>query len=130
MHMQGEEFDQVQRLIQVLEEAIAFILNRKDNSSTDQVTKEKLTRSRWIIRCYAWIIAHILLCWSEQASFANRGKKRWAFHNGRQLKQDQTAYQQALDYYLDLCVSFALLELRIRGEVDPWEGVLLVKERS
>ncbi len=37
--------------------------------------------------------------------------------------------KRRLNAYLDLYVGFALLELRIAGELPPCEGILLVRER-
>jgi hypothetical protein len=126
VHMPDTQFDQAQRLTQELEKSLTSILSRKENISTDQATKEKLTIFRWSIRRYAWIIAHTLLYWSDHTSFAASDR---VFQNRRLPQEAQAQYQRTLNYYLDLCTSFALLELRIKGEIDPWEGILLVRER-
>ena len=38
--------------------------------------------------------------------------------------------QLFLKPYLRICTPFILLELRTRGKLPPWEGILLVKEHK
>ncbi|MGZ6367037.1 MAG: hypothetical protein ACXWPS_13850, partial [Ktedonobacteraceae bacterium] len=45
-------------------------------------------------------------------------------------KQSDEALEEAFRRYLLGYAAFALLELRIRGEVPAWEGILLMKERG
>lgn len=45
------------------------------------------------------------------------------------LSQEHAPFEQAIETCLDICNTFALLELRIQGKLPAWEGILLVKER-
>ncbi len=47
----------------------------------------------------------------------------------RQPGLEKSLAQQEFEFYRKLCTDFALLELRAKGKLPPWEGILVVKER-
>ncbi len=47
----------------------------------------------------------------------------------RQHRQEKTFLEQQFAFYCNLCTDLVLLELRVRGKIAPWEGIVLVKER-
>ncbi len=47
----------------------------------------------------------------------------------RQLGLEKSLAQQEFEFYRKLSTDFAVLELRAKGKLPPWEGILLVKEK-
>ncbi len=126
-HIQDSEFMPVQQLAHALEQAVASVLSREHN--TNPAMQAELATLLWSVRYFAWTITRMLLYWRRQISSAGLSRQRRS--DQRQL-QAREAYRQQLDLYLaqyfDLCIAFALLELRITNKIPAWEGVLLVKE--
>ena len=48
----------------------------------------------------------------------------------QQHRQEKALLEQEFVFYRRLCIDLVLLELRARGKILPWEGILLVEERT
>lgn len=84
---------------------------------------------RQLIRLSGLLLAEVLLWEVEHPTSwqRKRGPLRWF---GRATHQNEAALRQAADGYLDLYVDFVILEARIQETLQPFEGILLVRERQ
>jgi hypothetical protein len=98
--------------------------------ANDQITTaEAATRVLYsLIRVTALVIAEPSLREVEHL-WAGQGRNRRFLFFGKARHTDEDSLRKSADAYLDLYVDFAMLEARIKGELQPFEGILIVKER-
>jgi hypothetical protein len=79
----------------------------------------------WYIRHSALLLAVSLVEYKPSARAWRKLSILWRGHT-----QKETAIQEAIATYFDIRNVFAILEERIQGTLQPFEGILLVKERK
>lgn len=80
----------------------------------------------WLIRYQSQLLARSAYFQMQQTSVAHKQK----YSLSRQRSQEQLFTRQELEFAWKVCIDLSLLELRVRGKLPPWEGILLVKERG
>lgn len=84
------------------------------------------THLRWFIRYQSQVQARRSYFQMQHIKSSQKQQKRLA----RQLELEENLAEQEFAFYRRLCIDFTLLELRTKGKILPWEGILLVKERG
>ncbi len=87
---------------------------------------EEEKKIRWLVRYQGQLQARRSYFQMQQTSISQKQQK----HLLQQLELKKTLTEQEFVFYRRLCIDFTLLELRTRGKIPPWEGILLVKERQ
>ncbi len=98
----------------------------KDFSKEENRSAERKNRLfRWNIRYFARALAHHLLYW-----WWKKLPARYTLHPFNKSQQENNRGKHIIDAYLNIYVTFTILEKRIDGDISfpPCEGILLVKE--
>lgn len=94
---------------------------------TISTEKEAAQTLRWLIRLVAFVLAQMLLWEIEHPNQQTQRKKRFLFFC-KARHPDATNLQKTASAYLALCAEYSTVDARIKGELQPFEGILLVKE--
>jgi len=93
--------------------------NRLPPSST---AEEK--HLRWLIRYQSQLHARRVYFSLQSIGLSPRSQSP-----SHQRQQEKTFLEQEFAFYREVCIDLSVLELRARGKIAPWEGIVLVKER-
>ena len=97
----------------------------KDSSAQKKEGELLHSRIRWSILTLALVLNAQLWRKSSSQTWSSR-----LFKRKKSQTQEDDAMKQTCEDLLFLYRDFALLELRIQGELPAWEGILLMKERT
>lgn len=98
----------------------ALVIGCKRNSTIDPAQSADIATARLAIRCIALVVLNEL-----ELNRSNPSLIQWM------LRRDDDSHrkmQNMIDTYADLYITFAILEERIAGNLQPCEGLLLVCE--
>ncbi len=87
---------------------------------------EEERRLQWFIRYQSQLQVRRAYFQMQHTDLSSKQQK----YQRRQLELETTLAEQEFVFYRKLCIDFTLLELRTRGKISPYEGILLVKERQ
>lgn len=104
--------------------SIPGYLDQLSRSSSPPSENEKCLR--WFIRYHSQLQARRSYFQMQHRNGSRKRQKRLQ----RQLGLETSLAEQEFAFYRKLCLDLTLLELREKGKLPPWEGILLVKERQ
>jgi energy-coupling factor transporter ATP-binding protein EcfA2 len=82
----------------------------------------------WFTRYSAYVLARYFRFCSILTNSLD--KKPWYSFYNKSEPSSELLFEQLVTSYLNIFVTFTLLEDRIEGRLPAWEGILLVKERT
>jgi hypothetical protein len=111
--------------VKIAAPTILNYLNLLSKRSSSPHTEEE-RNLRWFTRYQSQLQARRTYFLLQQTSISLKQQQRLL----KQSRAEKSLIEQEFVFYRRLCNDFALLELRERGKLPPWEGILLVKERQ
>ncbi|MBV9692020.1 MAG: NACHT domain-containing protein, partial [Ktedonobacteraceae bacterium] len=115
--------DVLREAVNIAAPTVLNYLSLLDKRSSPPYTEEE-KHLRWFTRYQSQLQARRAYFWLQPTSISP--KKQHCLL--RQFRPEKSLIEQEFAFYRRLCNDFALLELREKGKLAPWEGILLVKE--
>ena len=103
---------------------LTYLRSLSKRSSPPYTEEEK--HLRWFIRYQSQLQARRAYFWLQQTNIPLKKQQRFSKH----LRREKSLAEQEFVFYRRMCTDFALLELREKGKLPPWETILLMKEKQ
>ena len=103
---------------------LTYLRSLSKRSSPPYTEEEK--HLRWFIRYQSQLQARRAYFWLQQTNIPLKKQQRFSKH----LRREKSVAEQEFVFYRRMCTDFALLELREKGKLPPWETILLMKEKQ
>jgi hypothetical protein len=117
--------DVVSEAVKIVVPTLLNYQNLLVKRSSPPYTEEK-KHLRWFTRYQSQLQAHRTYFWLQHTNISLKKQQRLL----RQFRMEKSLTEQEFVFYRRICNDFALLELREKGKLPPWEAILLVKERQ